>query len=70
MRHLHVEDIPELYQDDIRMVVDGIAKEALAQIPIYTLKGDDPNQALAKSYLKSATVRNGKLVLDLDLFKY
>ncbi len=70
VRRLHVENIPELYQSDIRMIADEIAKEAFTQIPIYTLKEDDPHQALARSYLKSATVRNGKLVLELDLFKY
>lgn len=68
MQRLHVAGVPEQYQSDIRILVEGIAKETLSQIPIYTLKADDPNQSLAKSFLKSVTVRNGRLVLEVGLF--
>lgn len=67
VQRLYVAGVPEQYQSDIRMMVDSIAKQALSRIPIYTLKEDDPDQSLAKSFLKSVSVRNGKLILDLGL---
>ena len=68
VRRLHVAGVPEQYQRDIQAVVASVARGALSRIPIYKLNEEDPNQSLAKSYLKSATVRDGKLVLELQLF--
>lgn len=68
VRRLHVVGVAEQYQNDIKMMVDGVAKEALSRMPIYTLKEDDTSQSMAKSFLKSVTVRNGKLILELGFF--
>jgi hypothetical protein len=68
MQHLHVAGVPEQYQGDIQILVETIARETLSQIPVYTLNEDVPNEALARSFLKSVAVRNGKLILELGLF--
>ena len=68
VHRLIVAGVPPQYQRDIQALVASVAKQALSTIPIYKLNEEDPNQSLAKSYLKSATVRDGKLVLELQLF--
>ena len=68
LHKLHVDNVSEQYQADMRLMVEGIIQEALARIPIYTLQESDPRQSLARSHLESVIVRNGKLVLNLKLF--
>jgi hypothetical protein len=68
VRRLQVAGVPQQYQRDMQSVVAAVAKDTLARLPVYRLNEQDPNQALAKRHLKSATVRDGRLVLDLQLF--
>ena len=51
----------------IQQMVSNISQQALPVIFVYELKDEDLREKMAKSVLKSATVHNGKLVLDVTL---
>lgn len=65
---LHIEGVPQSYTEQIRAAVEPIVRELLATNPIYTIGGDDRASALASQQIKSVTVRNGKVFVELAGF--
>lgn len=51
----------------VQQIVSNISQQALPVIFVYELKDEDLREKMAKSVLKSVTVRNGKLLLDVTL---
>lgn len=51
----------------VQQIVSNISQQALPVIFVYELKDEDLREKMAKSVLKSVTVHNGKLLLDVAL---
>ena len=51
----------------VQQIVSNISQQALPVIFVYELKDKDLREKMAKSVLKSVTVQNGKLLLDVTL---
>ena len=66
VKTLQVDGVAPQFQESIRQLADATAKQELAKKPVYTLDGKDLKQKLAKAVLRSALVKNGKLVLFLQ----
>jgi hypothetical protein len=53
--------------DGVRAVANSLVSEQLPGIPVYTLKPSDAKRTIARAVLKSVTVRDGQVVLELGL---
>lgn len=53
--------------NSIQQMVNSMSQQTLPMIFVYELKDHDLRQKMAKSVLKSATVKQGKLYLDMEL---
>jgi len=51
----------------VQQMVDSISQQSLPVIFVYELKDNDLRQKMAGSVLKKVTVRQGKLLVDVDL---
>lgn len=68
LRNLKVENIPQEQQARVRETIDWVARNALAEIVVYQLTGKDFREKMAKQMLKSMEVKNGKLLVELEMF--
>ncbi|WP_028293342.1 DUF1439 domain-containing protein [Oceanobacter kriegii] len=55
-------------QAQVKSVIEPLASKYLERKPVYTLDDEDLKQKLAKAVLKSVTVQDNKLVLELSPF--
>ncbi len=51
----------------VQQIVTNISQQSLPLILVYDLKDDDLRQKMVKSVMKSVTVKEGKVYLDLEL---
>jgi len=65
--NLHINGIPEKYQAKIKEMAQTAITAALSNSPLYRLKDSDLKQKLAKSVLESVIIKNGKLLVNLNL---
>lgn len=63
---LTISNVPDSYLPDIKSLAQRALSDSLASRPIYRLNDDDLTQKFAKSLLKSVTVKDQKLVLEMD----
>lgn len=68
LRNLKVENIPQEQQARVRETIDWVARNALAEIVVYQLTDKDLREKMAKQMLRSVAVKNGKLVVELEMF--
>ena len=68
LRNLNVENIPPEQQERVRETIDWVARNALAEIVVYQLTDKDTREKMAKQMLKSMEVKNGKLLVELEMF--
>ncbi len=52
----------------MRETIDWVARNALAGIVLYQLGDKDFREKMARQMLKSMQVKNGKLVVELEMF--
>ena len=67
VRRLHIDDVPQKYQEPIRQLANKAATRFLADVPVYKLDQKNFKQSLAKLVLKSVLVENGELVVEVGL---
>lgn len=65
---LDIKQVPEATLPKIRKMLEFVAKKFLAVKPIFTFKDDSLKHKLAKATLKSVTVENEKLLVELGVF--
>lgn len=65
---IEIENVPQQYMPQIKAITQNLLQNSLSHYPIYTLDENNENQKLAKSYLKSVTVEQQILKLELSLF--
>lgn len=68
LRNLKVENIPQEQQARVREAIYWVARNALAEIVVYQLTDKDLREKMAKQMLRSVEVKNGKLVVELEMF--
>lgn len=68
LRNLKVENIPQEQQARVRETIDWVARNALSEIVVHQLTDKDFREKMAKQMLKSIAVKNGKLVVELEMF--
>ena len=68
LRNLKIENVPEDQQARVRETIDWVARNALSEIVVYQLTGQDFREKMAKQMLKSMEVKNGKLLVELEMF--
>lgn len=68
VKDIHVDNIPEKIQPQVKKVAQLAVSSALANLPVYKFKDDDLKHSLAKSVLESITVKEGKLLVKLSVF--
>lgn len=68
VREVKFENIPDKYHEAVRMIFHRAISRRLAKTPVYTLQEDKTRHQIAKVLLKSVTVIDRKLVLELGLF--
>lgn len=64
---LQIEGVPQLYADEIRQVADSVIKDVLHNRPIYRLGQMGESKRIMGSKLKSVSVRDGKLIVELAM---
>lgn len=65
---MKVDKVPDAYLSTIKDIAQLMVGKMLETTPIYKLKGGDLKRDLAKSMLKSVTVENKQLLVELELF--
>lgn len=68
LRNLKIDNIPAAQQARVRETIDWVARNALAGIVVYQLGDKDFREKMARQMLKSMQVKNGKLVVELEMF--
>lgn len=68
LRNLKIDNIPAAQQARVREIIDWVARNALAGIVVYQLGDKDFREKMARQMLKSMQVKNGKLVVELEMF--
>lgn len=68
LRKLHVDGIADNYQDRVRETIDWVMRSSLTEIAVYQLNDKDLREKMAKRVLKSMEVKQGKLIVELELF--
>jgi len=63
---LQFDQLPQEYEQQARSVVSGLTQQSLPIIVIYRLDEKDIKQAVTRRVLKGISVKDGKLVADLD----
>jgi len=64
IKQFEISGVSEKIAADLREIVDIMSKNAFPLVRIYTVKERDLNHSLAKSELKSFTIRDGHLQLE------
>ena len=67
VEELEIDGVPSLYVDQIRQLADGVVRDLLQDRPIYTLGQSGEPKRLMGSDIKSVTVRDGKLIVELEM---
>ena len=67
IEELQIEGVPQLYADEIRQVADSVIRDVLRDRPIYSLGQMGESKRIMGSELKSVTVRDGKLIVELAM---
>ena len=67
VEELQIDNVPPLYLDQIRQNADGVVRDLLQDRPIYTLGQMGESKRIMGSEIKSVTVRNGKLIVELAM---
>ncbi len=67
VRHLQLDEVPQIYQDMARSLTNETLKRYLEELPIYKLDESDFKESLAKLVLKSVAIKDGRLVLQMGL---
>ena len=68
LRNLKVENIPPEQQARLRETIDWVARNALVEIVVYQLSDTDVREKMAKRFIKSTEVKDGKLLVELEMF--
>jgi len=65
---LKMKDVPSSFMPKIKSLAQSFLSQSLKKRPIYRFKDNDLKQKLAKSVLKSVTIKNKKLQVVLSAF--
>lgn len=63
---LEVDGIPENYLPEVKNIAQLVASNMLASYPVYTLEEDNVRHSFAKAVLQSVSVKNEKLLIELN----
>lgn len=63
VEELEIDKLPMAYTSSANLIVQTLVTKALAKHPVYTLSGDGFKNSLAKTFLKSVSIENSKLIL-------
>jgi len=67
VKTLHFEDLPQKFEEPARGGAEQLLSKYLASNSIYTLSSDELGSHAAKSVLKSVTVQDGRLHVEIGL---
>jgi hypothetical protein len=67
VERVQIDGLDPKVLDRVREIANGLAVEQLPGIPVYTLKPTDYKRTAARLLLRSVTVRDGVLVLELGV---
>ena len=67
VEELQVNGIPSLYLEQIQQAADGVVRDLLQDRPVYVLGQMGESTRIMGSKIKSVTVHDGKLVIELAL---
>jgi Protein of unknown function (DUF1439) len=67
VRELQIDGVPALYAEQIRQLAAGVVRDLLRDRPIYTLGQTGESKRIMGSEVKSISVRDGKLVVELAM---
>jgi len=67
VEELEIDGVPSLYVDQIQQLADGVVRDLLQDRPIYTLGQQGEPKRLMGSEIKSVTVHDGKLIVELEM---
>ena len=67
VEELQLENVPPLYQQQIRQLADGVVRDLLQIRPIYVLGQMGESKRIMGSDIKSVLVHDGKLIIELAL---
>lgn len=67
VEELQIDNVEPLYLDQIRQIADGVVRDLLQDRPIYTLGQMGESKRIVGSEIKSVTVRNGNLIVELAM---
>lgn len=68
IKQIRAEGIPEIYQPGLKLVAQLAASRTFSRHPVYVIKDDSVKARFAKSFLKSVTVTDHKLILSMEVF--
>jgi hypothetical protein len=68
IKDLEIDKIPKEYIPKVKKIAQKLAKKILKKKPVYKLKDDTLKQKLANSMLKSVSVKDKTLLLELSVF--
>ena len=63
VEELSVDNLVASYSEPVKQVVQALITRTFAKYPIYTISGEGFKNAIAKSFLKSVSIENSKLIL-------
>ncbi len=67
VEELSIDGVPDQYLGELRRLAEQVAREALNQHPVYVLGTLGESKKLMGSEIKAIAVRDGKLVIELDM---
>jgi hypothetical protein len=67
VEELQIDNVDPVSLDQIRQLADGLVRDLLQEHPIYTLGQMGESKRIMGSELKSVTVRDGKLIVELAM---
>ncbi len=67
IEELRIENVEPFYLDQIRQIADGAVRDLLQERPIYVLGQMGESTRIMGSDIRSVTVRDGKLIIELAL---
>jgi hypothetical protein len=63
-----LEGVPETYSPGVKLISQLAASKMFASNPVYVIKDDGMKARFAKSFLKSMSVKDDKLILFMEIF--
>jgi hypothetical protein len=67
VEELRLENVAPLYMQEIRQLADGVVRDLLQDRPIYVLGQMGESKRIMGNEIKSVTVHDGKLIIELAL---